>query len=135
MFTLKSLVSFASMAILSATAAPAVIPTEGALQSRQDYAWAKFCEHPEFTGECITLGVTNNICTILPDHFNDRASSVENLSRPSWSCTWYEHTSCTGQAYTNQRDAKLNDGSGFFDDRITSFKCIRVCGDASNPFC
>lgn len=33
------------------------------------------------------------------------------------------HADCQGQAYHNQEDAKLQDGNGFFNDRITSWSC------------
>ena len=67
MFTLKTLIAVAAMAVLS-SAAPANSPdAASALTARQvggtSYASVLACEHPQFTGACIVFGATDNACS------------------------------------------------------------------------
>lgn len=77
MLTLRSLITFAAVAIFSATAAPTAEPeastdiaqafipsSEKELEARQGtHAFVKFCEHINWGGTCFTIGVTNGVCS------------------------------------------------------------------------
>ncbi|KAK5656652.1 hypothetical protein OQA88_4632 [Cercophora sp. LCS_1] len=83
-----------------------------------------FCKDPQWQGGCYVQDSDWNVCYNLNGEWNDQASSVKAENTNSLDCcTWYEHGNCGGRAYTNQNDAKLQDGNGFFNDRISSWKC------------
>ncbi|KAK0665416.1 hypothetical protein QBC41DRAFT_232847 [Cercophora samala] len=95
MFNLKTATILLAMGVLSATAAPSV-----------------------------DTSADNNIMALnVPGSYNDRISSIRNLDKNRFHCVWYEHSNCGGRSYSNQEDANLHDGDGFFSDRISSWRC------------
>ncbi|KAM7218545.1 hypothetical protein V8F06_006149 [Rhypophila decipiens] len=147
MFTFKSLASLAAiMAVLTTAApvenaitAPALTPDIAAAiasdANHADMTVAEFgvasklgttivaCEHPEWQGRCWNHFVDSSNCVNVPWELDNQFSSIRNTNSGGYICVWYEHFNCEGSAYTNQHDAKLQDGSGFFDDRISSLRC------------
>ncbi|KAM7202765.1 hypothetical protein V8F20_004279 [Naviculisporaceae sp. PSN 640] len=81
------------------------------------------CEHPEWQGYCWYPWIGNSNCYNVPDWFDNQISSIRNANSGAYYCEWFEHYDCTGRHYDNQNDAKLQDGNGFFDDRISSLRC------------
>ncbi|KAM7201667.1 hypothetical protein V8F33_003216 [Rhypophila sp. PSN 637] len=109
--TLKSLVTFAAIAVFSATASPAPSPQPEPsngdivvvakaeeeslvkLKARQDpnVGCVKLCADHYFQGACYTFCTNNNQCANLGGGFNDWVSSLEVQSNhASWTCTYYE---------------------------------------------
>ncbi|KAM7222716.1 hypothetical protein V8F06_001903 [Rhypophila decipiens] len=154
--TLKSLVTFAAMAVFSATASPAPSPqpepsngdvavvaealaVEESLlkiKARQDpnIGCVRMCADHFFQGDCFTFCTHNNQCANMGGGFNDWVSSLEVTSNHvSWTCTYYEHASCTGASFTSQYDDTLHDSGGWWADRISSIRCWRKC--SPDPFC
>ncbi|KAK4205420.1 hypothetical protein QBC40DRAFT_162542 [Triangularia verruculosa] len=95
MFNLKAITLLLTMGIMSVTAAPA--------------------SDVSSEGELVALDV--------PSSYNDYISSIKNLDKGRFHCVWYEHGGCRGRSYSNQEDANLHDGNGFFSDRISSWRC------------
>ncbi|KAM7187078.1 hypothetical protein V8F20_011146 [Naviculisporaceae sp. PSN 640] len=104
----------------NATAAPIAGPTP-VLSKRED-VWILGCEHIRWGAPCVYISSPAGACKDLPPEWNDKFSSVQRNS-PSGTCTWYEHPNCGGQGYGNQNDANLADGNGWWNDRISSFRC------------
>ncbi|KAK0649577.1 hypothetical protein B0T16DRAFT_133867 [Cercophora newfieldiana] len=84
----------------------------------------KYCEKTNWDGECRTVTVTEATCMNMLDAWNDRVSSIKNVDKDEFKCTWYMDANCTGESYDNQEDADLGDGNGRFDEVISSYICV-----------
>lgn len=77
-----------------------------------------------------------NHCTYVEDSLQRRGigPSLSGKSYKLINCSiiWplflfsYRHNHCQGRTYSNQKDANLADGDGFFNDRITALRCTIV---------
>ncbi|KAM7191227.1 hypothetical protein V8F20_009405 [Naviculisporaceae sp. PSN 640] len=128
MVSTKSITTGLLALALSTMAMPtADVSTKAAaadIEARQTQSRVRFCEHPNWTGACVEYDAPWGVCQNLPTEWNDRASSVKAIYGNQWLfCIWYEHGNCQGRSYNNQEDANLSDGDGFFDDRISSWRC------------
>ncbi|KAM7220199.1 hypothetical protein V8F06_004341 [Rhypophila decipiens] len=123
MVPIKSIATGLLVLAASAVAAPA--PDAAAdIKARQDTTRVRMCEHPYWGGECIEPTGTWAQCQNVPAGWDNRASSVKGLTANFYfGCKWFEHFNCEGRMYTNNEDANLSDGDGFFDDRISSWRC------------
>ncbi|KAK4194480.1 hypothetical protein QBC40DRAFT_302064 [Triangularia verruculosa] len=119
MFNLKTLVIFVASGC--ALAAPAV--NGNALESRQAMASVYACENLNWNLPCDTFSLTPGACLNVPSNWDNKISSIKNNNKNIYHCVWYDNQNCQGRSYSNQEDAKLNDGNGFFNDRISSWRC------------
>ncbi|KAM7206456.1 hypothetical protein V8F20_002805 [Naviculisporaceae sp. PSN 640] len=126
MFTVKSLLALAAVAVFSVDAAPA--PASGnsdkaVIEARQTAAFVKICKDHYF-GQCTILQAQLNTCgRAMPSGWNDVISSYEVGNRDKVWCRFYEHQECQGRYYDAQYDDTLHDGDGFWKDRISSLQC------------
>ncbi|KAK4187740.1 hypothetical protein QBC35DRAFT_221461 [Podospora australis] len=126
MVAIKSLISLLAFGALSVTATP--VETEQTvdakiLVARQGPARVYACQNSRWREPCRTFESSPGSCFNVPNDWNDRISSIQNLNRDGFSCVWWEHGGCSGRSYSNQEDAELGDGDGFFNDRISSWRC------------
>ncbi|KAK1761513.1 hypothetical protein QBC47DRAFT_370312 [Echria macrotheca] len=99
-------------------------PTPSGLDTRVSVLAVEFCDSTNFRGVCVEINPDSAQCyDLLPD-WDNRASSVDNLGKDSYKCTWYLDGNCQGTSYDNQKDADLGDGNGLFDESISSFICV-----------
>ncbi|VBB71459.1 Putative protein of unknown function [Podospora comata] len=121
MVNLKCFTALLTMSVLTTAApAPAADAEEGKLAPRQTGRAVYACHHT-YWGPLPTLLQVLQSSSQCPSDWNDVISSIRNQA--AWSCTWYEHGNCEGRSYTNQEDANLADGDGFFNDPISSWRC------------
>ncbi|KAK4197238.1 hypothetical protein QBC40DRAFT_257247 [Triangularia verruculosa] len=90
----------------------------------EDSAQIYACQNEQWGEPCQTFVSKVGECTNFDTEWNDKVSSIKNLNTEGTFCAWYKHVNYQGQWYNNQEDAKLQDGNGFFNDRITSWYCI-----------
>ncbi|KAM7201543.1 hypothetical protein V8F20_004771 [Naviculisporaceae sp. PSN 640] len=113
MLALKSLVTFAALAIFSATAAPApgpdaapeaapspdsgdfvtavAIPEDSvSIQAHPGEGCVRMCQDHYFGGTCYTFCTNDGQCATLSGGVNDWASSLEVVNWPAWTCTYYQ---------------------------------------------
>jgi len=63
-----------------------------------------------------------------------RVGPLSHAHSHEWYLQWCRHPNCQGRSYANQNDAKLQDGDGYFDDRISSIRCEQtVCITSYRP--
>ncbi|KAK4672251.1 hypothetical protein QC763_0001950 [Podospora pseudopauciseta] len=118
----KCFTALLTMSVLTTAApAPAADAEEGKPAPRQTGRAVYTCHHTYWGAPCQPSASINNHLVNVPSDWNNVISSIRNQT--AWSCTWYEHGNCEGRSYTNQEDAKLADGDGFFNDRISSWRC------------
>ncbi|KAK4442631.1 hypothetical protein QBC34DRAFT_338268 [Podospora aff. communis PSN243] len=115
------LATLASNALLAASAPTLALR---GLASRAPMVQIEFCEKTYWAGECEIVSVEEARCTSVPEGWNDRISSIRNVDRDDFKCTWYLDGDCEGQSYDNQEDADLGDGNGRFDESISSYICV-----------
>ncbi|KAM7196719.1 hypothetical protein V8F20_006912 [Naviculisporaceae sp. PSN 640] len=136
----KFLVSFLAVAVFTVSAAPSPIArpvsnteVEGRdIHARDGEGCVKLCADHYLQGGCYTLCGGDNQCMLLTG-FNDQVSSLE-VQTAGWTCTYYEHTECTGASFTSDYDATLHDGSGWWADRMSSLKCWQDEPCPGGPF-
>ncbi|KAK4043825.1 hypothetical protein C8A01DRAFT_43380 [Parachaetomium inaequale] len=126
MVSLKSVAAAVlGLGVLSATAAPAAssVGEAKAVAGRQNRVEVHACEHTDWRGACQVFSSIAGSCFNVPSEWDNRISSIQNLQKSNFKCTWYQYGGCTGQSYDNQEDADLSDGNGAWNDRISSWNC------------
>ncbi|KAK0666970.1 hypothetical protein QBC41DRAFT_143070 [Cercophora samala] len=124
MVNFTSFASLLAFGVLSASAAPAGEVLNGnPLEARQYPRQVMACKDIHWGGQCITWTMTYAECKNVPADWNDVISSIKSVNPTGVFCEWWEHANCSGERYTNQNDANLHDGDGFFGDRISSIRC------------
>ncbi|KAK4176716.1 hypothetical protein QBC36DRAFT_186849 [Triangularia setosa] len=81
------------------------------------------CQNEQWGKPCRKFTALVGDCLDVPSDWNDNISSIKNQDKTVFYCSWYEHDNCEGQTCGNQEDAKLRDGNGFFNDRISLWSC------------
>ncbi|KAM7196716.1 hypothetical protein V8F20_006909 [Naviculisporaceae sp. PSN 640] len=156
MVALKSLLTFATMAIFSASAAPSVpepsptpngsaddppvalarpIKDVGArdLEARQSVGCVLMCADHFFQGACYEFCTNNSQCANLGGGFNDWTSSLRTTTS-GWTCAYYEHAGCAGASFASNYEDTLHDQGGFWADRISSIRCYSTAPCGGGPF-
>ncbi|KAK0616096.1 hypothetical protein B0T17DRAFT_367999 [Bombardia bombarda] len=127
MFSVKTIVAILAFGAASVAAAPAPAPepvaSPAAVGLLAVQSAVRMCKDSEWRGDCKTVLVDLGVCTNISGDYNDKISSIENQSSGNTKCTWYIDGNCNGSSYSNQKDAKLQDGNGKFNDSISSFSC------------
>ncbi|KAK4207188.1 hypothetical protein QBC37DRAFT_380357 [Rhypophila decipiens] len=93
--------------------------------SQEDTPWVLVCEHPNWEGRCAYLRARAGDCTNVPGDWNDIISSIRNDDANIFQCTWFEDIDCGGSSDDKQENDNLNNGDGYFNDRISSWNCER----------
>ncbi|KAK4198859.1 hypothetical protein QBC40DRAFT_255567 [Triangularia verruculosa] len=85
----------------------------------------KYCEHTWWTGDCIEDFMWNGECrnTLEFPKYENSISSCANENMEHSMCHWFDGLDCQGAQYSNQKDANLADGNGWWNDRISSYRC------------
>ncbi|KAK0620354.1 hypothetical protein B0T14DRAFT_521208 [Immersiella caudata] len=93
------------------------------LDDRCPKAKVRICDSTNFRGDCKSIEVELEKCVKVEKAWNDRISSIENMSRAAFNCQWFLDGKCEGDWYGNQNDGDLGDGNGKFDESISAYKC------------
>ncbi|KAK4185206.1 hypothetical protein QBC35DRAFT_465772 [Podospora australis] len=103
----------------------------GPLEKRQSIQMVKYCEHAHFGGRCRSPVGDWDVCNTVPAEYNDIISFIIKLSPSTVDCcTWYEHSNCGGSSYPRHYDDDLGSHTGWWNDRISSWRCRspKYCG-------
>ncbi|KAK4113367.1 hypothetical protein N656DRAFT_844295 [Canariomyces notabilis] len=122
MLSIKSILTIVAFSTVSTAAAPAT-DNKNVLAARQGPARVFACQNGDWNEPCRVFEFASGVCFNVPGDWNDKISSIRNLNPSAFRCLWYEHGNCGGSSYDNQEDANLNDWTGGWNDRITSWRC------------
>ncbi|KAK4654116.1 hypothetical protein QC762_401178 [Podospora pseudocomata] len=124
MFSIKALVTLLALGRISVSAAPAAVDSDTVV-ALDDTAYVWACQNTNWGQPCRLLEGLAGQCIGIPGDWDNSISAIRNQDKGRFQCVWYEHYDCQGASYSNQEDAKLNDGNGFWNDRISSWRCNR----------
>ncbi|EGX87731.1 hypothetical protein CCM_09353 [Cordyceps militaris CM01] len=102
------------ISLFAATISAEVEPSYG-------YGGVKFCKHWNQGQPCITLDCCSS-CDNMPSDWNDQVSSYQ-VTRGCGPCTFYEHNDCGGASFTSHDNEPQNVPEGWWNDRISSYRC------------
>ncbi|KAK0739350.1 hypothetical protein B0T21DRAFT_400497 [Apiosordaria backusii] len=85
----------------------------------------KYCQHIWWDGDCIEDFFWNGECrnTLEFPKYENEISSAANMNYDHSTCHWFDGTDCQGAQYSTESDANLADGNGWWNDRISSYRC------------
>ncbi|KAK4656727.1 hypothetical protein QC762_206810 [Podospora pseudocomata] len=82
-----------------------------------------YCEHIWSQGDCAHSYSWTGECHNIPAKFDNAISSIANENVDQSDCHWFDGADCTGAQYSNENDQNLADGNGWWNDRISSYRC------------
>ncbi|KAK0667049.1 hypothetical protein QBC41DRAFT_324748 [Cercophora samala] len=85
----------------------------------------KYCEHIWWGGDCLEDFFWDGECRNTREFpkYENTISSIGNMNQDHSSCHWFDGYNCQGSQYSNEWDANLADGNGWWNDRISSYRC------------
>ncbi|KAK4176253.1 hypothetical protein QBC36DRAFT_352799 [Triangularia setosa] len=85
----------------------------------------KYCEHNWWNGDCIEDWFWDGECrnTLEYPKYENAISSCANMNQEHSICHWFDGYDCQGSQYSTEADANLADGNGWWNDRISSYRC------------